>query len=92
MTQCRFCDRWFRSKQSVRAHLKHCGPYRAARADGTSPPPIKYVVKTFYRCAACQNFEATAEDVHRNYIYGCPLCGCREWHDLGTRKVPITDD
>ena len=90
--QCNFCDRWFGNKQAVRAHLKHCGPYRAARADGTSPPSKRYVDKTFYRCASCQNFETEVEEVHRLYTTGCPWCGCREWYDLGTHKVPITDD
>lgn len=90
MRQCNFCDRWFRNKQAVRAHLKHCGPYRSARADGTSPPPTRYVDKTFYRCASCQSFEAEQEDVHAQHIYGCPVCGCREWIILGTKKVPIT--
>ena len=89
--QCNFCDRWFGNKQAVRAHLKYCGVYRAARADGTSPPPERYVDKTFYRCAGCQNFEAEEDQIHTTYIAGCPLCGWRWWDDLGTRKVPITE-
>ncbi len=44
MLQCFWCGRWFRNKQALRAHLRHCrerveggefkyGPYTRARAN-----------------------------------------------------------
>ena len=27
MRRCLFCERWFKNKQAVRAHLRYCGEY-----------------------------------------------------------------
>ncbi len=37
MPRCGFCHRSFQSKQSVRAHLGHCEPYRNAKPQGKLP-------------------------------------------------------
>ncbi|RMH36310.1 MAG: hypothetical protein D6689_22720 [Deltaproteobacteria bacterium] len=88
MRRCQFCDRWFRNKQAVRAHLRFCAPYLQARADGTSPTPARLVERTYYRCAGCADFVADREDVHALYRGRCPKCGYREWTDMGTHWVP----
>lgn len=38
MRRCHFCSRWFRSKQSVRAHLRWCEDYKDAQAVVMLPP------------------------------------------------------
>jgi hypothetical protein len=52
MRQCHFCERWFRNKQSVRAHLKACSNYKhqlhAGLVVGTQTRFVGY-----YQCPAC---------------------------------------
>lgn len=31
MRKCVYCGRWFKNKQAVRAHLRHCEEYRIAQ-------------------------------------------------------------
>lgn len=42
MRKCIYCGRWFKNKQAVRAHLRHCEEYQAAQwkrmqSDGDVP-------------------------------------------------------
>ena len=30
--QCHHCERWFKNKQAIRAHLKHCAKWKASEA------------------------------------------------------------
>lgn len=32
MRRCIYCGRWFKNKQAVRAHLRHCDEYRATQS------------------------------------------------------------
>lgn len=64
--RCGFCDRWFRSKQSVRAHQRWCQPYLEAKEAGLVAQwwasPCGYMTK---QAGAPQR--------------ACSLCGSWEW-------------
>lgn len=49
---CRFCYRWFGSRQQVRGHLRTCPPYLAAKAAGLTIPRDPPVFK---ECLTCGN-------------------------------------
>lgn len=38
MRQCRFCSRWFKNRQAVRAHLRWCGDYQEGNLRTEGPP------------------------------------------------------
>lgn len=43
MRQCRYCKRWFKNKQAVRAHLRWCTKYRASVGPVVPPTTINIV-------------------------------------------------
>lgn len=55
MRRCSWCDRWFKNRQAVRAHLRHCEPYLDARAAGQVVPENRDAerAKGTYLCDVC---------------------------------------
>jgi hypothetical protein len=42
MQQCYYCKRWFKNKQSVRAHLRWCDAWNTKKSGGFIPPPSTF--------------------------------------------------
>jgi hypothetical protein len=88
--QCAYCDRWFRSKQSVRSHLKWCEPWKEAKAAGYKP---HWVMVDVFKCRVCWNgcvaggHAATGWDVQKHGGV-CPTCKVpADWIKVGQRAM-----
>jgi len=46
MVYCSYCGRWFKNKQALRAHLKHC-PLKKQKTKATESKTKKEEVKTW---------------------------------------------
>ncbi len=84
MRTCAHCGRWFRSKQSVRAHLRHCTAWHEEKErreqealypdfDTASDDPAPAVPRRELLCSHCHTSS------HTGGI--CP-CGSRTWIEV----------
>ena len=95
MRQCHFCDRYFRNRQGVRAHLRFCRDYARAVADGTT---VRHQRVPMYQCQRCKDEiglpHAMTEDERDKElsIYGgCGMCGGQDYVRVGWTRIPIDE-
>ena len=95
MRQCHFCDRWFRSRQSVRAHLRFCPDYARAVADGTA---VRHQRVPMYQCQRCKDeidlpnaMTEEQRDKELSIYGGCGMCGGQDFVRVGWKRVPIDE-
>jgi len=91
MRQCHFCKRWFRNRQATRRHLGYCRLYLES-----DRPATKWTRVRLMQCERCVQQlghqgaqKVTTDELHSQYVHGCPVCGHTLWQPAGWKRVPV---